>query len=727
MKSIKNTTNYTNANTDATRLLNSHTYYTHNTYPNYPTQIDSSIDKPNDTAYEISPNNENVDTYCLTTSNIENKPTHFLDTSLCKLTSSYNNYNNNSINKIKPTISNNNNLPHTNNNINNNKIIEKLKQKISSQAKRLTELQVYKALCEKHILQLVPNHTLPITEEDITNYNIYLTDNTGDRDKNIALLVNEKGNITETLRKETILNEQLRKYNELLKGTIDSILLKNNLDSLLQKSFMFSNIDNKKYSDKYDYVINVNNILNEYDKKEKELIAKDNIIKSLETELTTLKKELNDYENKFNSLFDKSNKQNLNYNIVLQEKNELDYKIKDLIEEINNEKNKKRIQQESSISEKKQFEYAIGTLRKELEDIYSKNKDLITIQSNLKLENTDLLNQLNKTQTELKQIQLILKNKDTDIHHLNKQITSLQNTLTSLTHEKEDLIQTKEKLDKEKQELYTSIHELNEIRSLNENKIQTLSDYNKKNTSEINSLQVQYQQDIKNKNDHCVKLQNEISSLKENINNLNNQLKQTIIDNVKQKDVISEANERENKLRNELTNVVNNNKTLVSSYEKNIHSLKQEIQNSANNINKNNELVVKVGKLSFENKRLLKSNSELEEMNKCLIKEIEQIRKLMKENEIKNYTMFTDRNANVKIIDNCFLIINEYINKYTIEKHKGNLKIYLDAFLEFEEWFQNNKSIISNEDNYKLTVIEMFISMISNQTEIFLNLYEATH
>ena len=726
MKSIKNTTNYTNANTDATRLLNSHAYYTHNTYPNYPTQIDSSIDKPNDTAYEISPSNENVDTYCLTTSNIENKPTHFLDTSLCKLTSSYNNYNNNSINKIKPTISNSN-LPHTNNNINNNKIIEKLKQKISSQAKRLTELQVYKALCEKHILQLVPNHTLPITEEDITNYNIYLTDNSGDRDKNIALLVNEKGNITETLRKETILNEQLRKYNELLKGTIDSILLKNNLDSLLQKSFMFSNIDNKKYSDKYDYVINVNNILNEYDKKEKELIVKDNIIKSLETELTTLKKELNDYENKFNSLFDKSNKQNLNYNIVLQEKNELDYKIKDLIEEINNEKNKKRIQQESSISEKKQFEYAIGTLRKELEDIYSKNKDLITIQSNLKLENTDLLNQLNKNQTELKQIQLILKNKDTDIHHLNKQITSLQNTLTSLTHEKEDLIQTKEKLDKEKQELYTSIHELNEIRSFNENKIQTLSDYNKKNTNEINSLQVQYQQDIKNKNDHCVKLQNEISLLKENINNLNNQLKQTIIDNVKQKDAISEANERENKLRNELTNVVNNNKTLVSSYEKNIHSLKQEIQNSANNINKNNELVVKVGKLSFENKRLLKSNSELEEMNKCLIKEIEQIRKLMKENEIKNYTMFTNRNANVKIIENCFLIINEYINKYTIEKHKGNLKMYLDAFFEFEEWFRNNKSIISNEDNYKLTVIEMFISMISNQTEIFLNLYEATH
>ena len=726
MKSIKNTTNYTNANTDATRLLNSHAYYTHNTYPNYPTQIDSSIDKPNDTAYEISPSNENVDTYCLTTSNIENKPTHFLDTSLCKLTSSYNNYNNNSINKIKPTISNSN-LPHTNNNINNNKIIEKLKQKISSQAKRLTELQVYKALCEKHILQLVPNHTLPITEEDITNYNIYLTDNSGDRDKNIALLVNEKGNITETLRKETILNEQLRKYNELLKGTIDSILLKNNLDSLLQNSFMFSNIDNKKYSDKYDYVINVNNILNEYDKKEKELIVKDNIIKSLETELTTLKKELNDYENKFNSLFDKSNKQNLNYNIVLQEKNELDYKIKDLIEEINNEKNKKRIQQESSISEKKQFEYAIGTLRKELEDIYSKNKDLITIQSNLKLENTDLLNQLNKNQTELKQIQLILKNKDTDIHHLNKQITSLQNTLTSLTHEKEDLIQTKEKLDKEKQELYTSIHELNEIRSHNENKIQTLSDYNKKNTNEINSLQVQYQQDIKNKNDHCVKLQNEISLLKENINNLNNQLKQTIINNVKQKDAISEANERENKLRNELTNVVNNNKTLVSSYEKNIHSLKQEIQNSANNINKNNELVVKVGKLSFENKRLLKSNSELEEMNKCLIKEIEQIRKLMKENEIKNYTMFTNRNANVKIIENCFLIINEYINKYTIEKHKGNLKMYLDAFFEFEEWFRNNKSIISNEDNYKLTVIEMFISMISNQTEIFLNLYEATH
>ena len=149
--------------------------------------------------------------------------------------------------------------------------------------------------------------------------------------------------------------------------------------------------------------------------------------------------------------------------------------------------------------------------------------------------------------------------------------------------------------------------------------------------------------------------------LKENINNLNNQLKQTIIDNVKQKDAISEANERENKLRDELTDVVNNNKALISSYEKNIHSLKQEIQNSVNNVNKNNELVIKVSKLSFENKRLLKSNSELEEINKCLIKEIEQIRKLMKENEIKNYTMLTNRNANVTIIENCYLIIYNFI------------------------------------------------------------------
>ena len=59
-----------------------------------------------------------------------------------------------------------------NNNIQNNSNTsykDLLEQKIRNQAKRLCELQEYKNLCEKRILQIFPGHPLPINEIHIQN------------------------------------------------------------------------------------------------------------------------------------------------------------------------------------------------------------------------------------------------------------------------------------------------------------------------------------------------------------------------------------------------------------------------------------------------------------------------------------------------------------------------------------------------------------------------------
>ena len=40
--------------------------------------------------------------------------------------------------------------------------IEQLKEKIRSQAQRLNELESYKMLCEKRVIELCPDHPLPV-------------------------------------------------------------------------------------------------------------------------------------------------------------------------------------------------------------------------------------------------------------------------------------------------------------------------------------------------------------------------------------------------------------------------------------------------------------------------------------------------------------------------------------------------------------------------------------
>lgn len=703
-----------NLQTDTNQMCNYNTDYTQHPQSRYQ---EYSLSKPLDTAYEISPSKGEADHHYLTTSNIDNISSPCLDSSIKQHISKNKTNNNNIIT----------NLIHKTSKTNDNYIIlEKLKQKISSQAKRLTELQIYKALCEKHILQLSPNHTLPITEDDITNYELYYNTSPTEQNetnKNVAYLLNEKNKIADALKKETITNEQLRKYNELLKESMDSILLKSNLDSLIRKSYMFNNSDNK-YANVYDYIISLSSMVNEIDKKEKEILIRDNKIKELEIDIITLKNELNESENQISSLMDRLNMQNSTYNNMIKEKNNLDYKNQTLIEEINNEKIKKQYQQEISASEKEQYEHIINTLKKELEMSYLKNKDLIKSQNDFQLNNTEISNELNQTKMELNQLQSIIEHKETDIHFLNTKISDLTNKVSLLTKEKEQLTTTNQTLNNETQSLHLSINKMKEMQSYQENQVQTLTNLNTDKSNELHSLQKKYEEDLNIKNEQCKNLQNEVTSLNDQINALQKQIKQTINDNDKHIDNISNANEREKKLREELNRVVTNNKKLINLYENNIDSVKQEIKNTHDNICKNNELTIKLTKLEMENRRLLKNNSAFEEMNKCLISEIEKLRTQMKENEINNYTIITNQNANVKIIDNCYNIISEYISKFNQEDKKDKFKLYLSTLEEFVDWFESNKSLLSNGEKERLKIIEMFISMVSTQSEILFKLFD---
>ena len=110
----------------------------------------------------------------------------------------------------------------TNNNLNSNDI-NSLMLKITNQNKIISELQNYKTLCEKHILQFSPGHRLPIIENDIISFknnpNIY-------NNEMIAHLSEEKEKIEENLRQEILLNEEQRNLIEILKQSIESEIIK---------------------------------------------------------------------------------------------------------------------------------------------------------------------------------------------------------------------------------------------------------------------------------------------------------------------------------------------------------------------------------------------------------------------------------------------------------------------------------------------------------------------
>jgi len=61
------------------------------------------------------------------------------------------------------SLNNNNNF----NNTNHTTSLDKFKEKIREQAMRLQNLEKYKILCEKKILQFNPEQTLPLNENDL--------------------------------------------------------------------------------------------------------------------------------------------------------------------------------------------------------------------------------------------------------------------------------------------------------------------------------------------------------------------------------------------------------------------------------------------------------------------------------------------------------------------------------------------------------------------------------
>ena len=737
-----------------------------------------------------------------------------------------------------------------NENISNLDNIDNLKQKIKNLEIKVKNLEEYKKLCEEHILQLFPGHTLPINEDDIKNFKEDSINFSNQQFSSLYIqLFNEKEQMSETLKKETLQNEELKNYIEILKQTLESSLIKNNIALNLENASKKTNLK------PIDVLVGYTNMKEENEKNKKLLNHNKVIIEDLNSQIKNLKKLNEDFKIKNNQLIDEYKKiKKLYDDLIDKEKNlgkdneRIEIKYKNLLKE-NNEKDKlidaylnklnqieRDLQDTNNIrgklskfkSDYENLEKLKNKLDNEVESLNYKNENLEKLNNKFEIENDklkndisiyksqvdklteslsnnllayqsdkkileeslkeikknlkknentiiDLINEIEDKKNEIENLKDLNKQKDKNIENLTSELNILKINFDSLKMESsrkmiiteqniKNLINEKDKLnnlisnlEKEKINLIEKIKEKSEeirlLKDANENyknEISNEKNYNedlKNNLSKIiqekdlnsieksklkndnltlnNEIQFwkeKYDEDLKEKmeENNELKFTNEEMSYK--LNDITRKYMKLYKDSYSKDEEIQKVFEREKNFKKNFEDLKNINGELNNKLEKNIFELKSEIQNNYDINSINNKLTIKINDLSNQVKNLIYENAELKteislSRNKLLLQN-----SIEKDKEIELYTLKKNKEIMKKILDNCILIIQDYLNRNR-DIIENNYDLFINEFNEF--LLMKNISLNDNGEqiNYieKVKKINSFLNIIVTQCEI---LYE---
>ena len=737
-----------------------------------------------------------------------------------------------------------------NENISNLDNIDNLKQKIKNLEIKVKNLEEYKKLCEEHILQLFPGHTLPINEDDIKNFKEDSINFSNQQFSSLYIqLFNEKEQMSETLKKETLQNEELKNYIEILKQTLESSLIKNNIALNLENASKKTNLK------PIDVLVGYTNMKEENEKNKKLLNHNKVIIEDLNSQIKNLKKLNEDFKIKNNQLIDEYKKiKKLYDDLIDKEKNlgkdneRIEIKYKNLLKE-NNEKDKlidaylnklnqieRDLQDTNNIrgklskfkSDYENLEKLKNKLDNEVESLNYKNENLEKLNNKFEIENDklkndisiyksqvdklteslsnnllayqsdkkileeslkeikknlkknentiiDLINEIEDKKNEIENLKDLNKQKDKNIENLTSELNILKINFDSLKMESsrkmiiteqniKNLINEKDKLnniisnlEKEKINLIEKIKEKSEeirlLKDANENyknEISNEKNYNedlKNNLSKIiqekdlnsieksklkndnltlnNEIQFwkeKYDEDLKEKMEENNKLKFTNEEMSYKLNDITRKYMKLYKDSYSKDEEIQKVFEREKNFKKNFEDLKNINGELNNKLEKNIFELKSEIQNNYDINSINNKLTIKINDLSNQVKNLIYENAELKteislSRNKLLLQN-----SIEKDKEIELYTLKKNKEIMKKILDNCILIIQDYLNRNR-DIIENNYDLFINEFNEFLLM----KNIYLNDNgeqiNYieKLKKINSFLNIIVTQCEI---LYE---
>ena len=557
------------------------------------------------------------------------------------------------------------NFPNVNSQKDNSTYISQLEYKIRDQAKRLSELEKYKYLCERRIKQLNPNHPLPLTEEILEI----------------------------PIQKDEIIDiEEQKNYYDLLRKTIENDLLKN---GVLNK---YINVDG---------VLELAKIKNECEEYRKQLVLAQSMINSLKSDVEDLIKENNNFKNEKNVNDSKDKINNLN-NEFQKQINELTKENMKLNKELNTFKD------ENSSLKAENF-----TLDIKLKDIY-KNDDNKIENINKRLNdyklNYDKVNSdfeiLLKEKADLKKENLKLQNEN---HKYQEQLYSLEVQIDKLNSGINT--QREREINDEYKNMYNELlienQNLKKLLNNNSNNLIDSHNYDNENSnftilsSEINKLQIEKE---KMKIDLENILYEKINLEKENDSN-KNLLKSLNIEKVKMQLENEKLNKEIFTLRDKYSTELTNKSTIIQNYQDEISKFKlANDENKKENYNLNDNYSQAVQKYNFLNTKFDDLSSKFESMSKDYDK-IKKEKELLEkknnsnENELKilqnQCKKYIDENSMIKLSeDNLKKIVEQTENKVH-ETMQYNGKINLQIKEMENELEEKDKIIEELEKNKK--------------------------
>ena len=380
-------------------------------------------------------------------------------------------------------------------------LLTQLKDKLKSQSIQIRLLESYKGLCEQRILDLYPNHPLPILkdhlgqslysetlplqqkisklEEKLSNYcDPYLIptpiqnyqSSSQSLYQRFCLLEREKSEVEESLRNEVRLNEEQRSYIEVLRQSLELNIEKLGLEGLTIEDFISLTKIRTALQDKTK---EYNKLLNKFKEIEYQNYALKDVIEIKNEENLNLERDLNEKTRK------------------LEELESWNKALKDELEKLEEEKSRLV----DYIDHTLEFEQkATVELKQVTEKLERTGKDLVKsqdLQRSLGVEKRIALEQVNSLKNQVAELQVQeklardgLKEVSERFYLKEKESIEICEDLKKVKESETELIQklTKtEKLLNDKKEENEKIHleniSLQETLEQNENLINKAKDY----------------------------------------------------------------------------------------------------------------------------------------------------------------------------------------------------------------------------------------------------------
>ena len=430
--------------------------------------------------------------------------------------------------------------------------LELLELKVRKQASRLCELQEYKSICEKRILQLSPGHEIPVTENHLkSSYNNPSQYSTEIQMNNMIHSYKfQIQDLTNKLLKKEKEHDQLskkfddlqKKHNHYLTESIPKSLLSNNPNYLNNNPHLYlhpnenifpnaDRIPNEKMRDAYSKLLNTF----------RELVReKEKILETLKIE-TISSEEQRNYIEILKQTIESSLQKNGIFSLIEKQKN-LHYKntsnssvdvVIDIVQ-LRNEIEKCR--RESIMND-----VAISEMKSEIEFLREANNQMLQKKEKIK-------EGLEKGIKELEEAKEKVSALEAEREYLSDDLNEMKESYENLLRVNENLID-----------------QVNSLHIKNEEYLQKLE-----NQNILEDKLVEYKNNIVQINNQMDELCNENRKLKIDNEKLNSENKKLEEDTAKQKNSYSELEEKHNTIKKQNEKILNKNNELKENLKNSI-------------------------------------------------------------------------------------------------------------------------------------------------------------